>query len=161
MTAPSRYIFCDIDGTLLHARRSGRSAFGAAFEAVFSVPVDMSHINFAGATDKRVLAQLVSEQHLDCDARLENLFFEALPGFLDQNMKDAPPLVYPGVEHFLQTVSQHWGLGLVTGNIKACAFIKLKHAGIDQYFDGTGGYGDDDGDRNRMAALALDRAGQV
>ena len=159
MTAAGRYIFCDIDGTLLRAKRSGRSAFGAAFEAAFGIPIDMGHINFAGATDKRVLAQLLMEQHLDPDPRLESHFFELLPGFLDRNMVEAPPEVYPGVAHFLQTAARHWSLGLVTGNIKACAFIKLKHAGLDRYFDGVGGYGDDDGDRNRMAALALERAG--
>ena len=31
MTAPSRYIFCDIDGTLLYAKGSGRIAFADAF----------------------------------------------------------------------------------------------------------------------------------
>jgi phosphoglycolate phosphatase-like HAD superfamily hydrolase len=50
-------------------------------------------------------------------------------------------------------------LGLVTGNIRACAYLKLKHGGINSYFGEIGGFGDDDGDRNRMAALALERAG--
>lgn len=159
MPPDGRYIFCDIDGTLLYAKRSGRSAFGAAFEAAFGVPVDMGHINFAGATDKRVLSQLLSEQNIEPDPLREARFFQLLPGFLNENMASEPPKVYPGVRHFLNTASQHWRLGLVTGNIKACAFIKLRHAGIDGYFDGVGGYGDDDGDRSKMAAIALDRAG--
>jgi phosphoglycolate phosphatase-like HAD superfamily hydrolase len=37
--------------------------------------------------------------------------------------------------------------------------LKLKHGRLDAYFTGMGGFGDDDGDRNRMAALALERAG--
>ena len=65
----------------------------------------------------------------------------------------------PGVEIFLERVSKHWNLGLVTGNIRACAYVKLRHGGLDRYFGGIGGFGDDDGDRNRMAAIALERAG--
>ena len=159
MPASRRYIFCDIDGTLLHARGSGSGSFGDAFFEVFGIPIDMSHINFAGATDIRVLEQLMHEQNIPNDpVRIES-FFERLPSFLDRNMAAAPPSVFPGVADFLARVSTHWNLGLVTGNIKACALIKLKHAGIDQYFNGIGGFGDDDGDRNRMAELALKRAG--
>ena len=65
MTAASRYIFCDIDGTLLYAKGSGRPAFSDAFLGAYGVPVDMSHINFAGATDLRVLEQLVAETESD------------------------------------------------------------------------------------------------
>jgi len=159
MTARSRYIFCDIDGTLLQAPGAGSSAFGDAFLEVFGIPIDMGHINFAGATDIRVLEQLMREQVIPRDPVREQIFFERLPWFLDRNMAEAPPSVFPGVENFLARVSRHWNLGLVTGNIKACAAIKLKHAGIGQYFDEIGGFGDDDGDRNKMAALALERAG--
>ncbi len=159
MTASGRYIFCDIDGTLLQAAGAGSSAFGDAFAEVFGVPVDMGHINFAGATDIRVLAQLMREQGIPSDSALEQRFFTRLPVFLDRNMVAVPPTVFPGVGAFLTRVSRHWGLGLVTGNSEACARIKLRHAGLEAYFGNVGGFGDDDGDRNRMAALALERAG--
>ena len=159
MTISRRYVFCDIDGTMLHARNSGRSSFGDAFAEVFGIPIDMAHINFAGATDLRVLEQLMQEQHIPRDTEKMNFFFERLPDFLDQNMAMAPPHVFPGVKEFLARVAPNWGLGLVTGNIKACAYIKLKHAGIDSHFGPIGGFGDDHGDRNCMAALALERAG--
>ena len=160
MTAPGRYIFCDIDGTLLYAKGSGRIAFAAAFHESYGVQVDMSHINFAGATDIRVVEQLLSEQGLQADPAKTSRFFELLPVYLGQGMVRQPPTVYPGVQMFLERVSKHWTLGLVTGNIRACAYLKLKHGGIDQYFGDIGGFGDDDGDRNRMAALALERAGK-
>ncbi|HSR88485.1 MAG TPA: HAD family hydrolase [Pontiella sp.] len=159
MRAPGRYIFCDIDGTLLHARGSGRTAFAKAFLESYGVSVDMSHINFAGATDIRVVEQLLSRKGLQADPAKTDHLFQLLPVFMDQGMELEPPTVYPGVEMFLDRVSQHWHLGLVTGNIRACAFLKLKHGGIGRYFGEIGGFGDDDGDRNRMAALALERAG--
>ena len=159
MTAPGRYIFCDIDGTLLQAKGSGRIAFGDAFEAAYGVPVDMAHINFAGATDIRVVEQLQREQGLEPDEARTRRFFELLPIYLAAHMAKDPPTVFPGVGTFLERVSKHWKLGLVSGNIRACAYLKLKHGGLDHYFSMIGGFGDDDGDRNRMAALALERAG--
>jgi phosphoglycolate phosphatase-like HAD superfamily hydrolase len=159
MKAPGRYIFCDIDGTLLHAKGSGRIAFGDAFQEAYGVHVDMSHINFAGATDIRVVEQLLREHGLVSDAMKNQRFFDRLPVHLDRNMAVFPPMVFPGVERFLARVSRHWNLGLVTGNIRECAYLKLRHGGIEDYFGLIGGFGDDDGDRNRMAALALERAG--
>jgi len=160
MTAHGRYIFCDIDGTLLYAKGSGRMAFGDAFEEAFGVAVDMAHINFAGATDIRVVEQLLREAGLAPGPDGKARFFELLPLHLDRNMALEPPSVFPGVGTFLERVSKHWKLALVTGNIRACAYLKLKHAGLDEYFTGVGGFGDDHGDRNRMAAMALERAGQ-
>ena len=159
MPAPGRYIFCDIDGTLLRAAGAGSGAFGAAFSEVFGVEPDMAKVNFSGATDIRVLAQLMREHGLSSDPARQRRFFERLPVHLDERMGHFPPTVFPGVEAFLERVSPRWNLGLVTGNIKACALVKLRHAGLDGFFDGTGGFGDDDGDRARMAALALERAG--
>lgn len=159
MTASGRYIFCDIDGTLLHAPRAGRSAFGDAFAEVFGRTIDIGHINFAGATDIRVLDQLLREQAIPFDPARQRSFFAALPRHLDCKLSEAPPVVFSGVAHFLERVSRSWRLGLVTGNVRACAEAKLRHAGLLSYFDGVGGFGDDDGDRARMAALALKRAG--
>ncbi|MEN8256073.1 MAG: HAD hydrolase-like protein [Verrucomicrobiota bacterium] len=158
MTARSRYIFCDIDGTLLYAKGSGRIAFGEAFESAYGVPVEMAHINFAGATDIGVVEQLARENGVESDPERTGRVFELLPGLLDANMAKVPPTVFPGVETFLERVSKHWRLGLVTGNVRACAYLKLRHGGIDRYFSDIGGFGDDDGNRIRMAALALERA---
>lgn len=159
MTRSARYIFCDIDGTLLRAKGAGRIAFGEAFRLAYGVPVDMAHINFAGATDIRVVEQLLREKELHPVPEKTRHFFELLPVYLDRNMVDEPPVVYPGVRDFLERVSRHWMLGLVTGNIRTCAYLKLRHGGIERYFSDIGGFGDDDGDRNRMAAIALERAG--
>ena len=159
MALPDRYIFCDIDGTLLRAKGAGREAFGSAFYEAFGVSVDMRTVNFAGATDIRVVDQLLRQEGLEPDPGGTQRFFELLPSYLDQSMERDPPIVFPGVVPFLERVSKYWRLGLVTGNIRACAYLKLKHGGIDRFFSDVGGFGDDDGDRNRMAALALDRAG--
>jgi phosphoglycolate phosphatase-like HAD superfamily hydrolase len=155
----NRFIFCDIDGTLLYAKGSGRPAFGAAFFDAFGVEISIDHINFAGATDLGVLSRLCRENGQELTQEKTTLFFKRMAVYLDENMTKWPPIVFPGVEHFLQRVSKHWKLGLVSGNIRETSYMKLRHAGLDQYFTDIGGFGDDDSMRNRMAALALERAG--
>jgi phosphoglycolate phosphatase len=155
----SRYIFCDIDGTLLYAKGSGRPAFAAAFFDAFGIEIEMGHINFAGATDLGVLAQLTAENNVELTAEKSAQFFERMPVYLDEKMTRWPPTIFPGVGTFLERVSKHWKLGLVSGNIRETAYLKLKHGGLLDYFTDIGGFGDDDGNRNVMAALALERAG--
>jgi phosphoglycolate phosphatase len=48
-------------------------------------------------------------------------------------------------------------IGLLTGNIRLGAQIKLSHYGLWPHFR-TGGFGDDHEDRNQIAAIARDRA---
>ncbi len=155
----NRFIFCDIDGTLLYAKGSGRPAFGAAFFDAFGVEISIDHINFAGATDLGVLTQLARENDQVLTPEKAALFFERMPVYLDENMTRWPPIVFPGVKDFLARVSMHWKLGLVSGNMRITSYMKLRHGGLDRYFTDIGGFGDDDSDRNRMAALALERAG--
>jgi len=159
MTTSGRYIFCDIDGTLLYAKGSGRPAFSSAFRDAFGMEIDTGHINFAGATDLGVLDGLVRKNGAENTPAKTAFFFERLAVYLDENMAKWPPVVFPGVVHFLDRVSSSWNLGLVSGNIRETAYLKLKHGGLRKYFTDIGGFGDDDGDRNRMAALALERAG--
>ena len=47
-------------------------------------------------------------------------------------------------------------VGLLTGNIRLGAEIKLRHYGLWEYFR-MGAFGDDEADRNRLAAVARQR----
>jgi len=51
-------------------------------------------------------------------------------------------------------------LGLLTGNIRLGAEIKLRHFGLWERF-ATGAFGDDHEDRNQLAGIARRRAGQT
>ena len=159
MSVARRTLFFDIDGTLLVARGAGRGAFARSFEEVYSLQIDVSHINFAGATDLGVLNDLLQEHQLaDVEAE-KHSFFERLAVHLESAFKKRPPTLFPGVIQFLERVAVHWNMALVTGNTRASSALKLQYSGIDHFFDMTGGYGDDDACRNQMAALAIERAG--
>ena len=51
-------------------------------------------------------------------------------------------------------------LGLLTGNIRLGAEIKLRRYGLWEHFE-TGGFADDSEDRNQIAAAALERGRRV
>jgi phosphoglycolate phosphatase len=51
-----------------------------------------------------------------------------------------------------------WKVGLVTGNIEATAWLKLRYAGIDQYFS-FGGFSCAHADRAEIARIALAASG--
>ena len=52
-------------------------------------------------------------------------------------------------------------VGLLTGNSYSTSPLKLRAAGIDLALFRVGAYGSDDFDRNRLPALAIQRAGEL
>ena len=60
----------------------------------------------------------------------------------------------------LQALPQPPALGLLTGNIRLGAEIKLRHFGLWEIFQ-FGGFADDHEDRNHIAAAALERGRRV
>jgi phosphoglycolate phosphatase len=68
------------------------------------------------------------------------------------------PLVYPGIYDLLEKLAlrENAILGLVTGNVKAGAILKLKRAGLDKHFI-AGAFGDDSNNRNDLPPLAIQR----
>lgn len=160
MSKARRTLYFDIDGTLMVARGAGRIAFSRAFEDVYGRLIDISHVNFAGATDMGVVQDLLREQALVSSVDQQIHFFERLAFHLEANLKKRPPHLLPGVLSFLKQVAPVWNFALVTGNTRACSALKLRYSKLDPYFDiEMGGYGDDDACRNRMAALAIERTG--
>jgi phosphoglycolate phosphatase-like HAD superfamily hydrolase len=149
----------DIDGTLLYAKGAGRIAFGRAFEAAYGTSFpDLKAINFVGATDSAVVRGMAAECGIPTSAAREEHFFFRMAQELDAAFAATAPLVYPGVPELLARLTQGGhALGLVTGNVRATAWSKVRHAGLDHLF-AFGAYGDDHHDRAAIAALAIARA---
>ncbi len=155
------WIFFDIDGTLLYARGSGREAFRQAFDEALGWEQSVEHVNFCGATDLDVFRKICAERGEVSTSEMEQAFFERLAPALDEQMKQNPVEVFPNIGKILGKVSKHWKLGIVTGNIEATAKLKLKHAGLLEFFDERGfGCGCDHEDRVEIARHAWERAGK-
>jgi phosphoglycolate phosphatase len=155
-------ILFDIDGTLIHLHGAGRRAFGRSFEHVFGAPDDLAGIHFGGATDRGVLREVLARRDRSATAEEINRFLARLPVELAQTLREpaeAGHTLYPGVRELLDRLSAtpHIRLGLVTGNVQACARLKLEHFGLWHYFS-FGGFGDDHEDRAGIARQAMHRA---
>ena len=151
-------ILFDIDGTLLHARGVGRGAFDRAFRAADGVAYpDMASISFIGATDLGVVRAMAEQCGVPSTPAREEHFAFLLAHHLEEGLTATPPHVYPGVPELLRALTARgMALGLVTGNVRATAWMKVRHAGVDDCFT-FGGYGDEDPDRNTITRLALSR----
>lgn len=148
----------DIDGTLLYARGVGRTAFANAFLAAYGVPYpDIAGISFVGATDSNVVRSMAAACGVGSTPAREEHFFMRLAHEIDAALVGNMPHVYPGVPELVARLNQRGHmLGIITGNVRATAWSKLRHAGLDQAF-AFGAYGDDHHDRDEIARLAVSR----
>lgn len=157
-----RYIFFDIDGTLLDAGRAGAHAFETAWTRTFGSPDRPPSLRFHGATDRGLLAQLFAEAGIEETPTRRDRFFEAYEGLLSKELEATDGLPLPGVSDWiarLQDGQRDWNLALLTGNCHRGATLKLRHFGLDDHFH-WGAFGCEDPDRNRLAQLARERASQ-
>jgi phosphoglycolate phosphatase-like HAD superfamily hydrolase len=65
----------------------------------------------------------------------------------------------PGIETLLPRLAENSAvqLGLLTGNLRETAYLKLRLGGIDKYFP-FGAFGSDHADRYQLPSIALSRA---
>jgi phosphoglycolate phosphatase-like HAD superfamily hydrolase len=151
-------VLFDIDGTLLDMRGAGRKSFVRALKNVFGWDDDIQYINFAGNTDLNVLQQVMEKHGRNLTDDDRRRFFERMPVDLAQTAGEAELVIYPGVKVLLEKLSadERVLLGLVTGNVEACARIKLWQFDLHEHFV-LGAFGDDHADRAEIARLAMKR----
>jgi phosphoglycolate phosphatase-like HAD superfamily hydrolase len=150
----------DIDGTLVNSHGLGRKAFESAIDEALKIPADLSEIDWFGRTDYDILTKFFElkgiKDHIDKKIqKVFTLFVKRFEDFARQN--PAGFTLLPGVKFLLESLKGSC-LGLVTGNVMEAAYIKLKMAGIEEYFPfGIGGFGNEAGDRCKLLPIAIDR----
>ncbi|MCS6977161.1 MAG: HAD family hydrolase [Gemmatales bacterium] len=150
-----RFCLFDIDGTLLRSGGAGKAAMEASLVEEFGLERVEAQIPFSGRTDRAISRDLLSahriEPHDDHIARLLRGYLDRLPDCL----RAYHGKVLPGVCELLDALAGHdrVGIGLLTGNIREGARLKLEHFGIFHYF-GFGAYGDEHLDRDDVARAA-------
>lgn len=162
-----RLILFDIDGTLLWTDGAGRRAIHRALlaEAGMAGPID--DYRFDGKTDPQIVRELLTlAGHPDAAApdRIAAVcrrYVEALQEELDRAPEGTRLL--PGVAALLSALEPHESVGgamvgLLTGNLKAGADLKLRAAGVEPGRFAVGAYGSDSGRRAELPAIAAQRA---
>ncbi len=145
----------DIDGTLIKTGGAGGRALMEAFSVNFDI-TNPQEVPFSGRTD-RGIAQNLFRLHGIADTQsnwdlLRTDYLQRLAYYLPRREGE----VLPGVQPLLDQLAQlaHVAIGLLTGNMRDGARVKLQHYGLSQYFP-FGGFGDRYVDRDDVVREAL------
>lgn len=158
-----RLALFDIDGTLIQTGGAGMRAFDQALALEFGIENAARHIDFSGRTDRGILRELF-EYHGIADteenhARFLRPYVHWLDHLLHQSRGETLPGVLPLLRDMLG-MNDRPVIGLLTGNIRLGAQIKLRHHNLWNFFE-TGAFGCEHHDRNEIAQIALTRGRRV
>lgn len=161
MAATQRIYLFDIDGTLISTGGAGRAAMDRAFADVHGVAGAMDGFVLAGKTDPLIYSELLARYNAaPQEARFRRRYLQYLREELPR--ANGRGQVLPGVLPLLELLSRQEGamLGLLTGNWRRGAVLKLEYYGLDGYF-AFGAFGDDSADRHDLPAAARRRAARI
>lgn len=156
-----RLVLFDIDGTLIRTGGAGVKAFAKVFETEFGATDGFAQLKFAGRTDLSLVREFFNFHHIPATPENFGRFFDRYVFWLDHMLREGRGEVCPGVRDFirqLQDLPHPPVLGLLTGNIRLGAEIKLRHFHLWEAFE-TGAFADDHEDRDQIAAIACRRGG--
>lgn len=156
-----RLLLFDIDGTLLRMHGPAGRAITATLQDLlghFEPP--SFRLSFSGKTDRRILRefmQLSGYEVPDFEALFAD-FLSLYPAHFERALEHEQHTPLPGVFALLDELIRREDalLGLVTGNVEATAWMKLRATGLADYF-GFGAFGCEHEERPELVRLAIQR----
>ena len=130
----------------------------AAFATEFGIDRPDGKVAMAGRTDRAITADLFALYGFPDNHSTWRRFLEAYLGHLPGQLARHDGSVLPGVREVLEGLAQRDDvlLGLLTGNYREGALLKLEHYRLRQFF-GFGGYGDRHQHRDDVAREAIEQ----
>jgi phosphoglycolate phosphatase len=157
-----RLILFDIDGTLLWTNGAGREATRLAMLEVFGTEAGLNQHVFGGKTDWYTLVELLGAFGYTPDdvARLLPTYHVAMTRNLRNIIGNYNVQACPGALALVEVLRRRDDvlLGIVTGNVKDAAAVKLRAAGYDPAWFPVGAYGHEAFERDHLPPIALMRA---
>jgi phosphoglycolate phosphatase-like HAD superfamily hydrolase len=149
-----RVLLFDIDGTLIRSGGAGKAAMEAGLQAAFGVKELHDRVPYSGRTDWSIGGDLLTTHGIEPTETNVQKLHEAYLAFLPQKLQELHGEVLPGVDEALRRERRGAVVGLLTGNIRQGAQIKLSHFGLWQHF-AFGGFADGLFDRDDVARRAM------
>ncbi len=162
-------LLLDIDGTLVSgATRAHSEALHAALSEVHGIDSKRAKwdLSPAGRTDGEIARAILVGAGVDAvqiDERADEVRERCCEIYARTPKADLSHTVLPGVVDVISwlTTREDVLLGLLTGNYEPVARLKLRQAGIGQYFPPQqGAFGSDSEDRAALPSIARRRAGR-
>jgi phosphoglycolate phosphatase-like HAD superfamily hydrolase len=154
-----KLLLFDIDGTLLHANGTGRTAVEKALTDLCGRSISTDGVTFSGKTDPAIMREILEANGLDpADTLVRDaldVYEETAHAAFDPDTVDA----LPGTTALLDRLAprQEVHLGLLTGNIESMAYRKLNAVDFDHHF-AFGAFGSDHSERHHLPPVAVARA---
>lgn len=157
-----RLVLFDLDGTLLWTNGAGRRAIHRALVDILGTPGPIDGFRFDGRTDGEIVRLLAEGAGFAGDAVLVGRVLDRYVAFLVDELGKPTQrtTVYPGVLQLLAALEarSECVLGLLTGNVRDGARLKLASGGIAIERFRIGAFGSDSAHRPDLPAIAQRRA---
>lgn len=156
----ARLLLFDIDGTLIRSAGAGRDAMNLALQHHYSVADGFRDVQMMGRTDPLIIEEVFRKHRLphlpENVKRFQNTYFEILESELEKPRENKR--ICTGIVPLLDALEGQPGisLGLLTGNWRTSAFLKLRHFGLEDRFE-LGAFSDDAPKREDLVPVAMDR----
>ena len=150
----------DIDGTLVCTDRAGERSLLILIKEVYGRDLgDKLPVQLQGRTDTSIARDLLAFLGVPATLEEERRLMGAYLALLPTTLPAGKAKLHPGIEEALDAVRAHPEIhqGLLTGNQREGARLKLSHLGIWDYFE-FGAYADDSHIRDELGPFALARA---
>lgn len=157
-----RLVLLDVDMTLISARGAGIASLDGAVHELFGLERAFEGVEFAGCTDRMIVESGLTANGIEATgenlSRVRSAYIRRLSKTLSEGW---PAHALAGVPALLELLSERNDAcyGLVTGNWKEGAFLKLAACGIDGYFR-FGAFAESGRTRSELIPHALGRAGR-
>jgi len=154
-----RLLLWDIDGTLISTGAAGNRAIVLATAERFGGSGDLEGIEIAGRTDSGIAHQILAKYGEPITEESVKSFLDLYLKLLAQELPRSAGKIMPGVLELLGRANHRpeTTLGLLTGNLRRGAQLKLEHYQLWHFF-AFGAFADDHHDRNQLGAFAVTRA---
>jgi phosphoglycolate phosphatase len=154
-----RLLLWDIDGTLVNTGAAGQHALVRATIERFGGNGDLDGVEIAGRTDTAIAYQILEKYGAPVSDEAASAFLNLYLDLLVEELPRRKGRVLPGVRALVENSSrqEHTTLGLLTGNLRRGAQLKLEYYQLWQFFP-FGAFADDHHDRNALGPCALGRA---
>ena len=157
----SLFLF-DIDGTLISPGQTARGLFVEIAAELTGKKISLDFQHVAGYTDPFILKDMLQRsgiEGIELDEAIDKFFPIYYERFEQRYKAATDKKMFEEVGNLLTELSEENSiyLGLVTGNMKRSAMIKLSPFGLERFFN-VGAYASDDSDREKLPPIAVDRA---
>jgi phosphoglycolate phosphatase len=154
-----RLFLFDIDGTLISPGPSARKAINKAIENFTGVPPNLQIKDVAGLTDRIIVRNALIKSGTDDKTEIiTDIVNDYLTLFEATYFKSKEPFVFEDALVLVHKVKENgFPLGLLTGNVKRGAQIKLGRFDLMKHFS-FGAFGDEGETRNDLPIVARNRA---